>query len=49
MEKEEINETYQEFSVKCGERAEWLAWLFFWAKMITIASAVIYFVKAIFF
>lgn len=25
------------------------AWLFFWAKMITIASAVIYFVKAIFF
>ena len=31
---------------------EWVgggAWLFFWAKMITIASAVIYFVKAIFF
>ena len=25
------------------------AWLFFWAKMITIASAVIYFVKALFF
>lgn len=25
------------------------AWLFFWAKMISIASAVIYFVKAIFF
>lgn len=31
---------------------EWVgggAWLFFWAKMITIASAVIYFVRAIFF
>lgn len=25
------------------------AWLFFWAKMITIASAIIYFVKALFF
>ena len=25
------------------------AWLFFWAKMITISSAVIYFVRAIFF
>lgn len=25
------------------------AWLFFWAKMITIASAVIYFVRALFF
>lgn len=40
---------------KTGETPEdypsWMsgAWLFFWAKMITIASAVIYFVKAIFF
>lgn len=41
---------------KTGETPEnypsWVgggAWLFFWAKMITIASAVIYFVKAIFF
>lgn len=28
MKTEEINETYQEFSVKCGERAERLAWAF---------------------
>lgn len=41
---------------KTGETPEdypsWMsggAWLFFWAKMITIASAVIYFVKALFF
>ena len=28
MKESEINETYQEFSVKCGERAERLAWAF---------------------